>query len=44
MLYADKINEIPEINAKPEEIGIFRVILKGNLNSNDIKVIMKDLR
>lgn len=43
-LYNDKIKMIPPIKAKPEDIGIFRVFLFGNLNNNDIKVYLKDLR
>ena len=43
-LYLNKIKMIPPIKAEPDDIGIFRVILHGNLNNNDIKVHMKDLR
>lgn len=43
-LYQDKIKFIPPINAKPHEEALFRIRVNGNLNSNDIKVQMKDLR
>ncbi len=43
-MYLDKIKLIPPIKAKPSEEAIFRVYVNGNLNSNDIKVQMKDLR
>jgi len=42
--YIDKINKIPKIQAKPSEEGLFRVNIDGNLNSNDIKVILKDIK
>ncbi len=42
--YLDEIEQIPPINAKPEETGIFRVNIKGNLNSNKLDVTLKDIR
>ena len=44
ILYKEKINQIPPINAKPHEESLFRVRVNGNLNSNDIDVQMKDLK
>ena len=43
-LYQDKIKQIPSINAKPEEEALFRVFVNGNINTNDVKVILKDLK
>lgn len=43
-LYMNKVNLIPPIKAKPYEEAIFRVEVDGNLNSNDIKVNLKDLK
>jgi len=43
-LYQNEIKQIPDIKGRPEEIGIFRVQVNGNLNSNDIKVTLKDIR
>lgn len=43
-LYKNKVNLIPPINAQPYEESIFRVEVEGNLNSNDIKVKLKDLK
>jgi hypothetical protein len=40
----DKINQIPPINAKTEDMGIFRVEASGNINDNDVKIILKDLK
>jgi hypothetical protein len=40
----DKIKLIPPIIAKDEEIGIFRVQVNGNLNNNEVKIILKDLK
>ncbi len=42
--FTNKIDQIPPINAKPEELGIFRVNIKGNLNSNKLDVTLKDIR
>ena len=43
-LYRDKVKLIPSIKAEPYEEAIFRVEVDGNLNSNDIKVNLKDLK
>ena len=43
-IYYDKIKEIPPINAKPEDEALFRVFVHGNINTNDVKVILKDLK
>lgn len=43
-IYQDKLKEIPPIHAKPEEEALFRVFVDGNINTNDVKVILKDLK
>lgn len=44
-VYVDKIRSIPPINAKPEEEGLFRVLVNGNINNKkDLKVILKDIK
>lgn len=43
--YQCKVSMIPPIKLKSGDIeSIFRVIVKGNLNSDNLKVILKDLR
>lgn len=43
-LFKDKLQLIPPIKAQPHEEALFRVGVSGNLNSNDIKVQMKDIK
>ncbi len=43
-LYKNKIEQIPRINAKPDEAEYFRVKMNGNLNNNDIKIELKSIK
>ena len=41
----DKINKIPNIEATPSQLEIFRVWFEGNLNDNSkLKIKMKSLK
>ncbi len=42
--FTKEIEQIPPINGTPEEVGIFRVNIKGNLNANKLDVTLKDIR
>ncbi len=43
-VYNDKIKLIPPIKGTEAETGLFRVLVNGNLNTNDIKIELKDIR
>ncbi len=44
-LYEDKLAMIPPIKVRPADIeSVFRVFICGDLNSDNLKVILKDLR
>jgi hypothetical protein len=42
--YKDKLNEVPDIYGDDVDECAFRVNLKGNLNKNDVKVVMKRIK
>lgn len=44
-LYQNKLDLIPPIKIKPKDIeSVFRVYVSGNLNTENLKVILKDLK
>lgn len=42
--YISKINKIPSIDSKTNKVKLFKINLKGNINSGDIKVDIKGLK
>lgn len=42
-LYQNKINQVPDIVANPDEVQAFRVKVNGNINDNNLKVQLKSI-